>query len=310
MAGEIVLIIDDSTELRSLLESILPFGGYEAVSTSSGMEGIELVAKVKPDVILVDLELPDTNGLAVLEELNRQESTIPAIMMTGYGSEGTAARALRLGVQGYLIKPFTTDEVMSAIEKALSIARLHREKEQLSLLVERYARHFKMMAVISHSMVTDLDSDRFLRRIVEAGLYVTQGEEGALLLWDEMRDQLEVVAAQSQASYNADCCSPLVGDERLGATLKQGTVVRIHAPPNATIELQTGQSVWAVLQAPLEMQGQILGMLSVVKRKEQAPFGKHEERMLTLLADYAVMALEIDAHMEGAAPAVREPGTA
>lgn len=310
MAGETVLIIDDSTELRSLLESILPFGGYRAVSTSSGMEGIELVSEVKPDVILVDLELPDTNGLEVLEELNRRRSAVPAIMMTGYGSEGTAARALRLGVQGYLIKPFTTDEVLSAIEKALSLGRLHREKEQLAVLLEQYARHFKMLAVISHSMVTDLGLERLLRRIVEAGLFVTQADDGALLLWDEKPHQLEVVAARGQASYNAGSCSALAGDERLRATLEQGLAVRIHATPDASIELQTGKPAMAVLQAPLAMQGRVLGMLSVVKHLKQTPFGKHDEQMMILLADYAALAMEIHSRMGGSALAIQGTGAA
>ena len=128
MAEERILIIDDSTELRSLLESILPYSGYHTLSASTGEEGLELATTLRPDVILVDLELPDTTGLKVIEELNRRGITIPTIMITGYGSEGTAARALRLGAQGYLVKPFTTEEVLSNVEKALVVRRLNREK--------------------------------------------------------------------------------------------------------------------------------------------------------------------------------------
>jgi two-component system NtrC family sensor kinase len=292
MTGEKVLIIDDSSELRSLLESILPYGGYEATSASSGQEGLELVSEVNPDVILVDLELPDTNGLKVLEELNRQELTIPTVMMTGYGSEGVAAKALRLGVQGYLIKPFTTEEVLAAIEKALSMGRLRREKEQLATLLDRYARHFKTLSGISRSMVMGLDLDRFLQRIVEAGLFVTQGEEGALLLRDEGPDQLQLVASQGQGSYCGGGFPSQAGDQRLSATLQQGAIVRIHAPRGATIELQTGESVKAILQVPLKLQDKTIGLLSVVRQTKNTPFGKHDEQMLSLLADYAAMALE------------------
>jgi two-component system NtrC family sensor kinase len=291
MTGEKVLIIDDSSELRSLLESILPYGGYEATSASSGHEGLELISEVKPDVILIDLELPDTNGLQVLEELNRQGLSIPTVMMTGYGSEGIAARALRLGVQGYLIKPFTTEEVLSAIEKALSTGRLLREKEQLAALLDRYARHFKTLSGISRSMVMGLDLELFLQRIVEAGLFVTQGEKSALLLRDEELDQLQLVASQGQGSHCGGGFSSEAGDQRLSATLQQGAIVRIHAPPGATIELQTGESVKAIVQVPLKLQDQTIGLLSVVRQTRNTPFGKHDEQMLSLLADYAAMVL-------------------
>lgn len=292
MAGEKVLVIDDSSEIRSLLECILPYGGYKAISTSSGLHGLSLVSEMNPDLILVDLELPDTTGLKVLEELNRQKSTIPTIMMTGYGSEGAAARALRLGVQGYLIKPFTTEEVLSSIAKALSVGRLRREKEQLAMLVGNYARHFRMLSAIGRSVMADLALDQFLERIVEAGLFMTRAEEGVLLLRDETPDQLQVVAARGQGSPTSDCSSPLDGDERLRVVLEKGSAVRIQAPPGDTIELQTGDMVRAVLQAPLKVRDQILGLLSVARRTRGTPFGKHDEQVLTILADYAAMGLE------------------
>jgi DNA-binding response OmpR family regulator len=86
MPGAKILIIDDSTELRSLLESILPYSGYQTISATTGQDGLDLAEKIKPDLILLDLELPDTTGLKVLEALERQARSIPTIMMTGYGS--------------------------------------------------------------------------------------------------------------------------------------------------------------------------------------------------------------------------------
>jgi transcriptional regulator with GAF, ATPase, and Fis domain len=255
----------------------------------------------------VDLELPDTNGLAILEELNRQEHDIPTIMMTGYGSEGVAARALRLGVQGYLIKPFTTEEVLSSIDKALSVGRLHREKEQLAALLDRYMRHLRMLSAVSRSMVMGMALGPFLERVVEAGLFMTQGDEGALLLWDRESNQLRVAAVQGRSSYNCGCCSSLAGDARLRATLEEARVVRIHASPDSKLELQTGENVHAILQAPLMVRSHVLGMLSLVRRRRSTPFGKHDEQMAILLAHYAALALDRDSDAEAKA-AIPEAG--
>lgn len=301
MAGEKVLIIDDSSELRSLLESIMPYGGYEAVSAGTGARGLGLAAELNPDVILVDLELPDTSGLKVLEELNRQESTIPTIMMTGYGSEGVAAQALRLGVQGYLIKPFTTDEVLSAVDKALSVGRLRREKEQLAALLERHTQYLSMLGTLGRSIITGLDLDRFLQRVVEAGLFMTGAEEGTMLWWDEQSDQLQVVATTGRREDTAGCFSSLTGDERLRRVLQEGAAVRIHAPAGATIELQTGTPVRAVVQAPLKTQDRVFGLLSMARRTKDVPFGKQDEQVLSILADFTVMAMEKNCRGEAAA---------
>jgi two-component system NtrC family sensor kinase len=301
MAEEKILIIDDSPELRSLLESILPFGGYQAVSAGTGAHGLTLVSQEKPDAILVDLELPDMTGLKILEELNRLEYTIPTIMMTGYGSEGVAARALRLGVQGYLIKPFTTEEVLSAIDRALCLGRLRREREQLALLVGDYLRHFRTLSVLGQSVVAGLDLDQFLQRIVEAGLFMTRAEEAVLFVRDEAPDQLQVVAARGPADHSAGCFSAFAGDERLRPALEGGTVVRLHAPPGATIELQSGDTASAVLQAPLKARDRVLGLLSVARRTKTTPFGLHDEQILTILADYAIMAFERNGQAEEAA---------
>jgi two-component system NtrC family sensor kinase len=287
-----ILIIDDSIELRSLLESILPYSGYQAVSATTGQEGLDLALQLEPDVILVDLELPDTSGLQVLEALSQQDHTVPTIMMTGYGSEGVAARALRLGALGYLVKPFTTEEVLAGVERALTVRRLYREKAQAATLLDTYGRHFRMIHAIGRAIITDTDLDQSYQRIVEAGLYATRAESCLLLLLENAQDQLCVAAACGEALHTDYCYSAQAGDERLRAVLDDNTCVRLDALPNASISLQTGDTALAVLQAPLNAGGRVVGLLSVDRKTTAGPFGKHEEGMLAIFADYAVLALE------------------
>lgn len=296
MSGEKVLVIDDSDALRSLLESILPYGGYEAICAGTGELGLQLVLEAQPDVIMTDLELPDITGLELLEELKQQGTTIPTIMMTAYGSEGVAAQALKLGVRDYLVKPFTTEEVLAAIERALNESRLQSEKVQLTTLLKDYVYHFRLLGAVGHFVTSDLNLDHLLRRIVEACRFVTRAETGFLLLLDEASGQLRVVAAEGQANYAGQSCSALAGDKGLHSVLKEQAAVRFHSPPNSTLELQTGDRVKAVLQVPLRGSSQSLGLLSVDRRVNGAPFDKHDEQMLTILADYAVIALDRNRH--------------
>jgi two-component system KDP operon response regulator KdpE len=292
MAGEKVLIIDDSDALRSLLESILPYAGYQAVSASSGRQGLQLVSEEKPDLVLTDLELPDTSGLKVLEELKQRGITIPTIMMTGYGSEGIAARALQLGVRAYLIKPFTTEEVLASIERALSESRLKRENERLATLVNDYKRHFRLISAISRAATSSPDVQQFLQRIVEAGRFAACAEVALLLLLDEESVELQVAAIHGRADHTSGCFPAQAGHECLQAVLKNHTAVRLHSASNPAIQLQTGETVKAVLQVPITVEGKTCGLLSVDRRTASTAFDQHDELLLSILADYTSMVLE------------------
>jgi two-component system NtrC family sensor kinase len=291
MTEERILIIDDSTELRSLLESILPFSGYQTLSASTGEEGLALATSVRPDVILVDLELPDTTGLKVIAELNRRGIAIPTIMITGYGSEGTAARALRLGAQGYLVKPFTTEEVLSSVEKALVVRRLNRQNALLEAQLDVRARHFRTLSTIGRALIDETDLDQFYQRIVDAGAFVTRAERCTLALLNQPSQQLEIAATRSKENLRSMTASPQQGAPGLRPVLEEAASVRLQAADGETIMLRTGDEVKAVLQVPLVTREQTVGLLSVDRQESRTPFDNHDEMMLTILADYVVIAL-------------------
>jgi len=302
MVPKTVLIIDDSDELCSLLESILPYGGYRTISAGTGSKGLDLADEKKPDAILVDLELPDMNGLNVLEALRGQKPSIPTIMMTGYGSEGIAARALRLGAYGYLIKPFTTEEVLSSIEKALSLGQLLREKEQLAFLVDSYQRHFKALAAIVQALASGIERDRCLQRIVEAGFFVTRADRCLLSLVDKNGHHFGVEAVRGKATDSGKLFLPCDTDPRLADVLEKGISARLAAVPGSAISLQTGDSTQAVLQVPLKTPAGVIGFLSADRQKVGVPFGQHDEQMLSILADFVILALDKKGQAETVAP--------
>jgi two-component system NtrC family sensor kinase len=213
-------------------------------------------------------------------------------MMTGYGSEGTAARALRLGVRDYLIKPFTTEEVLSSIERALEESRLRSEAERLSNLVENYVRCLDLLDTVGSSITSSFDLDDVLQCILEAGQLVTGAESGGLLLKDETSEQLQVVAVLGQPELDAEALLTQAGDERLHPVLQEGVAVRLESAEDHTIENQMGDMATSVLQVPLSMQDRILGLMTIERCEERIPFCEHDEQMLRVLAGYAVIALE------------------
>lgn len=292
MAGERVLIVDDSAEIRALLESVLPSAGYETLSAGTGQEGLDLAFRERPDILLVDFRLPDIGGLELLEQLNRANISIPAVVMTGYGSEGVAARALRLGALGYLIKPFTTEEVLTTVEKALAVGRLARDRANLSARAGRHARQLQILSVLGQAAADGMDYDLLLQRIVEAALYVTRAKRSWICLRQGQTDQFRVVAQCGKTGCKRLEFSETAGAESLAPVLAQGTSLRAQAAPGTAIRLQTGDEVMALLQVALGLSGATVGLLSVDRQASDVPFSEQDEQLLLILASYALLALE------------------
>jgi DNA-binding response OmpR family regulator len=116
-----VLVIEDRREnIVFIANNILKPEGWEVITARDGELGLQKAIEEKPDLIITDLKLPGMHGLDVLEALNKKGLRIPAIVMTFHGSEETAIRAFRLGAADYLIKPFDIDDMLAAIDRALS----------------------------------------------------------------------------------------------------------------------------------------------------------------------------------------------
>ena len=111
-----VLIIDDHALFRVGLQGLLEQRGIEvADAVASGIEGIQRAGELKPDIILLDLRMPDMGGLEVLQKLRENDSTIPVVMLTTSNEESDLIKSLRSGAQGYLLKDMEPDELVSAL---------------------------------------------------------------------------------------------------------------------------------------------------------------------------------------------------
>ena len=113
----IALVIDDELEIRRFLRVSLSANGYEVHETASGNEGVTLAASLRPDVIILDIGLPDINGLEVLIRL-REWSHVPIIALSARHGETDKISMLDAGANDYLTKPFSVGELMARIRAA------------------------------------------------------------------------------------------------------------------------------------------------------------------------------------------------
>jgi len=141
MASGRVLVVDDEPDIRTTVKEILEDEGYQVTLAAGAVAAREARTQVRPDVILLDIWMPDTDGISLLREWASSGSlTSPVIMMSGHGNVETAVEATRLGAYDFVEKPISLAKLLLTIERAREASRLKREneglREQLALPLE------------------------------------------------------------------------------------------------------------------------------------------------------------------------------
>ena len=132
MTGERILVVDDEAEIRNLISEILVDEGFEVTTAENGNSARTLMEQFRPRLVLLDIWMPDIDGISLLKEWHESgKLTNPVIMMSGHGNIGTAVEATRLGAYDYLEKPLSLAKLVLTIKNALDASRL--QKENLSL---------------------------------------------------------------------------------------------------------------------------------------------------------------------------------
>jgi DNA-binding response OmpR family regulator len=114
-----ILIVEDDPAIRRGVVCSLRFNGYEPLEAGDAAEGLARALEGSLDLVLLDLNLPDGDGLEILHQVRRQASSLPVIILTARGDEGDRVKGLKLGADDYVVKPFGALELLARIEAVL-----------------------------------------------------------------------------------------------------------------------------------------------------------------------------------------------
>jgi two-component system KDP operon response regulator KdpE len=118
MSKPTVLVVDDEPQILRVIRASLPLRGYEVITASSGEEALDQIGKQVPDLIILDLVMPEMSGLDVCRRV-REFSTVPIIVLSAKGAESDKVAALDLGADDYVTKPFGMDELLARVRAVL-----------------------------------------------------------------------------------------------------------------------------------------------------------------------------------------------
>ncbi len=142
---ERILVVDDDSSIRDGCAQVLMRRGYDVSQAASGVESLSLFDRYEFDLVLLDLKMPDVNGLDLLKTIREKDSLVPVVMITAYGTIQNAVEAMRLGANDFLSKPFEPDELLLVVQRTLKARQLALENIYLKEELKRKEGEVKIV---------------------------------------------------------------------------------------------------------------------------------------------------------------------
>ncbi len=118
--GKNILICDDAAFMRMMIKDILTKNGYDVVGeAANGAEGVEKYSQLKPDLVMMDITMPEMNGIDALKKIKENDSSANVIMCSAMGQQAMVIESIQAGAKDFIVKPFQVERVIEAVQKAI-----------------------------------------------------------------------------------------------------------------------------------------------------------------------------------------------
>ncbi len=305
------LVIDDEPLIRRAMADYLEDCGYETVTAADGAEGLAKARAGRFQVVLVDLRMPQVDGLEVIATLTGEQPELPIVVVSGTGVLSDAIEAMRQGAWDYITKPVQDiAEIRVTVERVMERAQLRAERDRYQSELERLNRSLEAEVVrqtqdlrmqnrelaalnsVSYAISDPLDLDTMLNRATTAAVQAVEADGGVVRLLNPVTGQLVVAAARGFSEpYLSSAKAIPLGQGIIGRVAQSG---QPHVAGDSTDDLWLlrlrDEGFNSFLCVPLragESEGgkhPIVGALAVVTRTER-DFDTHEIDLLTTIGN-------------------------
>lgn len=293
--ADLILLAMEASPTLALLERALRASGFD-VAVAQGAESLDrALLETTPALLLMHQTLDGHKGLELASAALERFPTLPVVFFAERDDPALLKRCLKAGVSDFLVPPLRIDEIVQAIQRSQNRARqmgdwVRREVRRTTASLERRMGEMETLLKVGGTVNASLDEDSVLTSVVTAAVELTGAEEGQLLLLDEATQDLYMRAGRNYEESFARTFRLPVKDTLAGQVLHTGQPVSFCEDTPNTIK--TSYLVYALIYVPLKLQGQVLGVLGVDNRQAKRPFTQHHEVLLSVLADYAVIAIQ------------------
>ena len=291
MRKEKILIIDDEDFILQLSSDILSKSDYAVSTASDGRQGIKLLDNDRFDLILTDIKMPNITGLDVIRHVRTSNKEMPIIVITGHGTLDIAIDSLRLGAQGFILKPFTPAELRNAVTEALEKTRLLSENIRMRALMPLFE--------VSKEIIGEVDTKVLFKLLVDTTVKETRADRVCLATVNDETGSFRIEEAYGASPDYVDKFEHIYSKELSELFLKNINPVLISPGAQLPPELERAvksDDIALSICVPLTTRGKITGLISVCRNSKNRPFTSSEIELVSVLSGQAAAAIE-NAHL-------------
>lgn len=288
----VIVIADIESNAAMLVERVLRPAGLEAYQEGE--------VTFPADVLVVDVTQLMGDPLAGLRNRRAAGDEAPAIILAAHFPQSRMRDFFRLGVADILMKPYRHQELAEAISDLVETRSKERNSHALARKLESSREHarqrseeIKLLSEIGRTVVNLGNLDRILERVVEAAAFVTDAEEANIYLVDQETAQLSLRASKQAGEKRATLQRLRVTDTLVGQVFRTAQpILRQPSQEGGPLKIQTGFIVRSLINVPIRVQNEVVGVLGVYNRMASRPFTEHHLTLLSALSDWTGVALE------------------
>jgi GAF domain-containing protein len=288
-----LLIVDDREGYRDHLRQFFSEEGYQVVTAASGKEALAVLERDWPDVVITDIVMPRGDGFFLLEHIGDKGLQCPVIVITAYGSQESAVRALRLGAYDYVTKPFDLDVMLATVNRAAEYCRLQQAVSEGQRALAAQVSETSALYDTALDLVSFLSLPKVLESLLSRAVALLDATGGNVCLYDESRQRLTVAASHGPWEDIAGRTQAL--DEGLaGKVARSGRSLCVDDYSNweGRLAWYEAAGLTCVVGVPLMLQDRVVGVLNVVDDAQRGGFSQADEDLLLRLAPLAALAIE------------------
>lgn len=287
MSNERVLVVDDEKTILELGRRFLASEGFDVEIASQGMQAMKLLEQAPYEILLTDIRMPGMSGLELMKAAKSLRPELIMVVITGHGTITTAIESLKMGAMGFILKPFTRQELVSAIHNALDKFRLRQENIRMKSLMPLFQ--------VSQQLMMQTDLTQLMNLVVELIKKEIKVDRASIMLLNEKTGELTVKATTGFENLNENKLKKSVGKGIAGLAVekKEPIFVQGGVEENPTIkDLLDDQKVASGLSVPIMIRKKVIGVLNLSKFNRGQPLGESDLGLISIFCGQVAVAIE------------------
>ncbi|MBN1230728.1 MAG: GAF domain-containing protein [Anaerolineales bacterium] len=291
----ILLALSDNDSMDIIEKNILAPHGYQIITADNFKFALDQARTMNPGVIILGDNLPGGDYFDLAYQIAEIYPRSVFVLFTDNAEETLPKKAMGLEIIDWLHPPLLATSFLSAVERAMESRRMFDTSKDLTRSaeikkLENHIQSLEKIAVIGRTITATLDIDKILVKVVETAISFTNADEGSILLLDKETNTLEMRAALNFRDEFVRTFSIPVDDSLAGEVIKTGKPFFFNT--SVPHKIKTSYLVQSLIYVPLNVHGHNIGVLSVDVQTEKVRFSEKDVQFLTMLADYAAIAIE------------------